>query len=129
MIALVIIVLRAYAAFVHKYPWSNPYELKASSRTRSNLAVNSPVARRRRVGKVTKIETKEGSSASVVSMAITDNGLPLHKDAEAKIRPRIFLEGNFFVDLGGQPGTPALKVEPVDSDVADLRRRCRSTRC
>ena len=38
-------------------------------------------------------------------MEIDDKGLPIHKDATAKIRPRIFLEGNFFVDL--QPGTPS----------------------
>ena len=45
-------------------------------------------------------------------MEITDKGLPIHKDATLKIRPRIFLEGNFFVDLS--PGTPS---------VADARRR------
>ena len=32
-------------------------------------------------------------------MEIKDKGLPIHEDAELKIRPRIFLEGNFFVDL------------------------------
>ena len=37
-------------------------------------------------------------------MEIDDPGLPIHEDATAKIRPRIFLEGNFFVDL--KPGTP-----------------------
>ena len=34
-----------------------------------------------------------------------DEGLPIKEDAELKIRPRIFLEGNFFVDL--EPGTPS----------------------
>ena len=37
-------------------------------------------------------------------MELKDSALPLHKNATAKIRPRIFLEGNFFVDL--KPGTP-----------------------
>src|SRR4051794_6414879 len=37
-------------------------------------------------------------------MEIMDKGLPLHKDAQIKLRPRIFLEGNMFVDI--QPGTP-----------------------
>jgi ABC-type transporter Mla subunit MlaD len=37
-------------------------------------------------------------------MEIDKKGLPIHKDATVKIRPRIFLEGNFFVDM--QPGTP-----------------------
>jgi virulence factor Mce-like protein len=116
LIALVVIVVALYAAFVHKYPWSNPYELKAIFKNANNLAVNSPVREAGVVvGKVTKIETKEGSSASEVSMAINDEGLPLHKDATLKIRPRIFLEGNFFVDLRpGSAGTPVLDSgEPV----------------
>src|SRR5688572_12692284 len=37
-------------------------------------------------------------------MEIQDKGLPIHEDATLKVRPRIFLEGNFFVDL--KPGTP-----------------------
>jgi ABC-type transporter Mla subunit MlaD len=37
-------------------------------------------------------------------MQIGKSGQPIHTDATAKIRPRIFLEGNFFVDLS--PGTP-----------------------
>jgi phospholipid/cholesterol/gamma-HCH transport system substrate-binding protein len=110
MIAVVIIALALYAAFIHKYPWSNPYELKAVFANANNLAVNSPVREAGvLVGKVTKIETKEGSSASVVTMALTDNGLPIHKDAALKIRPRIFLEGNFFVDLRpGSAETPTI---------------------
>ena len=42
-------------------------------------------------------------------MELDDSALPLHEDATAKIRPRIFLEGNFFVDLKpGTPGAPTL---------------------
>jgi hypothetical protein len=37
-------------------------------------------------------------------MRINDNGRPIHTDATVKIRPRLFLEGNFYVDL--KPGTP-----------------------
>ena len=56
------------------------------------------------VGKVTKVDAEEGTDNAVVTMEIDDEGLPMPRDATAKIRPRIFLEGNFFVDL--QPGTP-----------------------
>jgi ABC-type transporter Mla subunit MlaD len=110
LIALVVIVLALYAAFVHKYPWNNPYELQAVFANANNLAVGSPVREAGvAVGKVTKIATKEGSSASVVTIAMKDEGLPIHKDATLKIRPRIFLEGNFFVDLSpGSPETPEL---------------------
>ena len=42
-------------------------------------------------------------------MRIDDEGRPVHSDATAKIRPRIFLEGNFFVDLtAGSPSAPEL---------------------
>ena len=65
----------------------------------------------------------------MVTMRIQDKGRPLHPDAQFKIRPRIFLEGNFFVDV--TPGTSSKEVAdghdfPVQ---ADRRRRCSSTRC
>jgi ABC-type transporter Mla subunit MlaD len=108
MIAVLIIALAVYAAFIHKYPWTNPYELKAVFANANNLSVNSPVREAGvLVGKVTSIDAKQGSSASVVTMALDDNGLPIHRDAEVKIRPRIFLEGNFFVDL--KPGSPSAR--------------------
>ena len=37
-------------------------------------------------------------------MEIKDEGLPIKEDAELKIRSRLFLEGNYFVDL--HPGPP-----------------------
>jgi virulence factor Mce-like protein len=109
----VIILIAIYAAFIHKYPWTSAYELKATFANANNLAVNSPVREAGVVvGKVKSIETKEGSSASIVTMALTDDALPIHKDAELKIRPRIFLEGNFFVDL--RPGSSS--TPQIDSD-------------
>ena len=42
-------------------------------------------------------------------MEIKKKGLPIHKDATFKIRPRIFLEGNFFIDVSpGSPSAPKL---------------------
>jgi phospholipid/cholesterol/gamma-HCH transport system substrate-binding protein len=104
MIAVGVVLFALYAAFIHKYPWQNPYELKAVFANANNLAPGSPVREAGvAVGKVTSIDSKKGSSASVVTMALNDNALPIHTDAELKIRPRIFLEGNFFVDL--KPGS------------------------
>src|SRR3712207_8296096 len=31
--------------------------------------------------------------------------LPIKRDAEVRLRPRLFLEGNYFIDIS--PGTPA----------------------
>jgi ABC-type transporter Mla subunit MlaD len=55
------------------------------------------------VGTVTKIR-REGNTG-VVTMEIGSGGQPIHSDATVKIRPRIFLEGNWFVEL--QPGSPS----------------------
>jgi phospholipid/cholesterol/gamma-HCH transport system substrate-binding protein len=72
------------------------------------------------VGKVQSIDTVSGCKSSTssqrrcqaadVTMTIDDQGLPIHDDATFAIRPRIFLEGNFFVDV--QPGTPSAARAP-----------------
>jgi len=49
-------------------------------------------------------------TAAKVTMSIDDNGLPIHKDATFWIRPRIFLEGNFFVEVN--PGSPSVSSAP-----------------
>jgi ABC-type transporter Mla subunit MlaD len=110
LIALVVLLIAVYAAFIRVYPWSNPYELKAVFANANNLALKSPVRIAGvTVGKVTSVDGKAGSSASVVTMELTDEALPIHSDAQLKIRPRIFLEGNFFVDLKpGSAGSPQI---------------------
>ena len=63
-------------------------------------------------------------------MEIDEKGLPIHKDATLKIRPRIFLEGNFFVDLKpGSPSSPTLVGQRPHPDDADVARPSSSTRC
>jgi phospholipid/cholesterol/gamma-HCH transport system substrate-binding protein len=106
LIALVIVVVASYFGFTKANPFANPYELEAVFDNVNNLKARSPVRIAGvEVGKVTKVEAvEEGDGAARVTMEIQDKGLPLHEDAELKIRPRIFLEGNFFVDL--QPGSP-----------------------
>jgi phospholipid/cholesterol/gamma-HCH transport system substrate-binding protein len=51
-----------------------------------------------------------GCSAADVTMTVDQSGLPIHKDATFAIRPRIFLEGNFFVDV--RPGSPEAPTVP-----------------
>ena len=63
-------------------------------------------------------------------MDIQQNGLPIHADATVDIRPRIFLEGNFYVDL--KPGTPERPGALVGRDAAAPPRprgRSSSTAC
>jgi virulence factor Mce-like protein len=62
------------------------------------------------VGKVSSITPVEGKQAANVTMQIQSNGLPIHRDATFWIRPRLFVEGNFFVDLyPGSPSAPNVK--------------------
>jgi phospholipid/cholesterol/gamma-HCH transport system substrate-binding protein len=105
-IGLVLLVILVYLGFSKDIPFVNPpYELKAVFADAQNMSTRSPVRIAGvEVGQVTKIEKYSGDSdLSVVTMEIDDDGLPIHEDAELKIRPRIFLEGNFFVEL--DPGT------------------------
>ena len=55
------------------------------------------------VGKV--ISTERDGDATKVTFTVDGAGRPIHDDAFAAIRPRIFLEGNFFVEL--DPGSPS----------------------
>jgi phospholipid/cholesterol/gamma-HCH transport system substrate-binding protein len=101
-----LIVVVCFFVFTKANPLSSPYELKATFSNASNISTNSPVRIAGvEVGKVKKIEPAgDGSTAATITMELSDRGLPIHKDAHLKIRPRIFLEGNFFVELS--PGTP-----------------------
>ncbi|MGI8428524.1 MAG: MlaD family protein [Solirubrobacteraceae bacterium] len=70
------------------------------------------------VGTVTSVDSAHGCSsgpsgqsscqAADVTMTLSQNGLPIHTDAMFAIRPRIFLEGNFFLDVS--PGSPSAPV-------------------
>ncbi|HEY8637827.1 MAG TPA: MlaD family protein [Solirubrobacteraceae bacterium] len=96
----------SYLGFTKHIPFTHGFRLKAVFASANSIRKNSPVRIAGvNVGKVKKIERQPGSTAAIVTMELQKDGLPIHADATAKIRPRIFLEGNFFVDL--HPGTPA----------------------
>ena len=99
------IVVIVFLGFTKDIPFTTPYEVSAVFESANSIRPGSPVRIAGvDVGKVKEVEADEGTDAAVVVLQIDDEGLPLHADATAKIRPRIFLEGNFFVDL--KPGSP-----------------------
>jgi phospholipid/cholesterol/gamma-HCH transport system substrate-binding protein len=106
LIALAIMVPLIYMGFTKSIPLTRHYEIKAVFASANNIKKASPVRIAGvEVGRVTSVErVSKGSNAVAVTMRIGSMGQPIHTDARAKIRPRIFLEGNFFVDL--EPGTP-----------------------
>jgi virulence factor Mce-like protein len=110
-IALVVAAVALFLGFTKSIPFLSHYEIKAAFRTSNNIKPNSPVRIAGvEVGKVTAVEpTAPGAQSAFVTMRIKDAGRPIHSDARAVIRPRIFLEGNFFIDLTpGSPGRPVL---------------------
>jgi phospholipid/cholesterol/gamma-HCH transport system substrate-binding protein len=111
LIAAVVIGAAVYLTFGGPTPFAaSPFVLKAVFSTETQLHIPSPVRIAGvDVGEVTSIQPLgSGTQAAVVTMHIDGDGLPIHADATAGILTRIFLEGNFYVDL--HPGSPAAPV-------------------
>ncbi len=109
VIAILIVTVGPYLAFTKHIPFtSHGYTLNAVFRNSANIAINSPVrVAGVNVGKV--ISVGRDGNDSKVTFTVSDAGRPIAADAFAEIRPRIFLEGNFFVDLDpGSPSAPKL---------------------
>jgi phospholipid/cholesterol/gamma-HCH transport system substrate-binding protein len=106
IVFLLIVIVAVYFGFTKRIPFKHGFRLNAQFASAVNIKPKSPVRIAGvNVGKVTHI--KRQGSTGLVSMEIEPRGLPLHADATVKIRPRIFLEGNWFVEL--QPGSPSTK--------------------
>lgn len=105
IIFILIFTLGPYLAFTKHVPFTGyGYELNATFSNSANIALNSPIRIAGvDVGKVIKTE-RDGDNTEV-TFTVDDTGRPIHDDAFAAIRPRIFLEGNFFIDL--DPGSPS----------------------
>jgi phospholipid/cholesterol/gamma-HCH transport system substrate-binding protein len=107
LIAVVLVLVAVYFAYSKQNPFANPYELNAIFNDANDIKQNSPVRIAGvEVGKVKQVESLESGKARV-TMEIKEEGLPIREDAELKIRPRLFLEGNYFVDV--HPGSPSAK--------------------
>lgn len=111
ILLIVLILIGVFFAFTKQIPGKQHYEIKAVVQT-SNLLAKGSVVRIAgvNVGKVVGSGRYRDSNLAEITMRIDDNGRPVRKDATIKIRPRLFLEGNFFVDL--QPGTPGAPQMP-----------------
>jgi phospholipid/cholesterol/gamma-HCH transport system substrate-binding protein len=117
IVAIIVFSYLAYTKFAN--PFANQYTIHAVFSNANGIQADSLVRIAGvNVGKVTSVSTEPGCKsasttanacqASEVSMTIDSSGLPIHDDATFAIRPRIFLEGNFFVDV--YPGTASAPV-------------------
>jgi phospholipid/cholesterol/gamma-HCH transport system substrate-binding protein len=115
-IAIVLTVVGFYLAFAKSIPFTgHGYEVKAVFKDAQNIRTKSPVRISGvDIGKVTNVEhltdeNGDGLDAAVVTMEIDDSARPLREDTTMALRPRLFLEGNLFVDVHpGSPGSPEL---------------------
>lgn len=105
IIFILIFTVGPYLAFTKHVPFTSyGYELHATFSNSANIATNSPVrVAGVNVGKV--ISTSRDGDNTTVTFTVEGPGRPIHDDAFAAIRPRIFLEGNFFLEL--DPGSPS----------------------
>jgi phospholipid/cholesterol/gamma-HCH transport system substrate-binding protein len=123
-LAIVVVLIVSYFAYTKANPFDDPYELKAVVRSANEMKQRSPVrVAGVEVGKVTSVEPlandergivpgHEDESFALIEMRIDDEeALPIKEDATIKIRSRIFLEGNYFVEL--HPGSPS--AEEIES--------------
>ena len=106
VLAAVVVAIAAFFAFTGYNPLASPYRVKAVLADSLNLRARAPVrVAGVDVGQIESVERYGDSKAAVITMKIDREALPIQRDARVKIRPRMFFEGDYFVDL--MPGTPS----------------------
>ena len=115
LLAVILLALASYLAYTKQLPWSDEgYTATATFENAATLRASSPVRIAGvNVGEVIEIEG-EGETARV-TFTVDEEGQPLREDAEVEIRPRLFLEGNFFLDV--RPGSPSAAELPDGGDI------------
>lgn len=109
VVVIVVAVIIVYFGFTKHVPFTHGFRLKGEFASALNIHPKSPVRIAGvPVGVVSSVK-REGSTG-LVTMEIENKGLPIHRDATLKIRPRLFLEGNFYVEV--QPGSPSEPIVP-----------------
>jgi phospholipid/cholesterol/gamma-HCH transport system substrate-binding protein len=115
VIFILVITIGPYLAFTGHVPFTSyGYELKATFANGVNISTRSPV-RIAGVDVGSVIGVERDGDATTVTFTVDGTGRPVHNDAFAEIRPRIFLEGNFFIDL--DPGSPSAPELSSDSTI------------
>ncbi len=105
LVVAILFVVGFYLGFTKHVPFtSRGFELHAVFERGSTVKPDSPVRIAGvNVGKVLSVEPK--GNAAEVTFTVSDDGLPIHEDATIALRPRLFLEGNLFLDM--HPGSPS----------------------
>jgi virulence factor Mce-like protein len=111
LVGIVLLAIASYFIFTKQLPFTHRYTIHAAVQSSNLLAPGSPVRIGGvEVGKVTSIGRYRNTSLGEVTMQVDSSGQEIHRDATIWIRPRLFLEGNFYVQLS--PGTPTAPALP-----------------
>lgn len=110
-ITIAVILVLTFLAFSKDIPFTQGYRMSAYVENANDVKVRTPVRIAGvTVGKIVKVEPPTRSSKTRIEFELSEAALPIKADATLKIRPRILLEGNGFIDLNpGSPSAPALK--------------------
>jgi phospholipid/cholesterol/gamma-HCH transport system substrate-binding protein len=105
VLGIIAIAIVVYFSFAKRVPFLHGYRVEAVFSNSTQLRKGSPVrVAGVDVGKVVKLSDGPGTTATV-ELEFKDSGLPVHQDATLRIRPRLFLEGGFYIEL--RPGSPS----------------------
>ncbi|MEX1141594.1 MAG: MlaD family protein [Thermoleophilaceae bacterium] len=105
LIAIVVLAIGSWFAFSKDIPFTQKYRIQAVFEDTNLVAPRTAVRIAGiDVGKVIEVGRYKDTNLGVVTMEIDDSGRPIGEDATIKIRPRLFLEGNFYLEV--KPGTP-----------------------
>jgi ABC-type transporter Mla subunit MlaD len=111
LVTLLLAFLALYLVFGGPMPWGGPQQLEVLARDAGALRVGEATKVRVAgvdIGSVKAIEAvPDRPGLTRITVDLKENAPVLRRDATIKIRPRLFLEGNFFLDV--QPGTPDAK--------------------
>lgn len=104
LIGLLVFVVLVIYAFGWR-PWRSGYKVRVSAPSTFLVRVDDPVrVAGLDVGKVESVEG-DGTANPTIGLRITDNSFVIREDARLRVRPRMFFEGAYYLDLN--PGTPA----------------------
>lgn len=124
-VLVLVIAAGSIVAYTKELPWSDKFTVSATFDSAQNVRSRTPVRIAGvDVGEVTGVELlggpgsdqvastgdplpaqEGGTGGAKVTFELEESALPLHEDAQFKIRPRLFLEGNYFIEVS--PGTPS----------------------
>ncbi|GAC1442549.1 MAG: hypothetical protein NVSMB51_22660 [Solirubrobacteraceae bacterium] len=109
VLVVVLVVAVTYGGFHKRLPFAPRWTMQAVFASANQVRKGSPVRIAGvDVGKVIGVDRGPGTTA-LVRMEIAPQGRPLHDDATLAIRPRLFLEGGFYVQLSpGSPSAPTI---------------------